>query len=184
VSDGILQRVPYVVSSEELTRVFVDYYPKVTATVKKRLSGDCDWEDVVGIIFLNFCEEVLSEKFKGGCSLPTLLFVITQRRIADRFRQRYKDERVMARCSLEAAEQYRSEDMLIEKFQLNGIEVSEFYKAVVRQPLRNQNLLEDYFENGLTRLELTEKYSLSLARVNSIIGRFLRNVSRGRESAN
>lgn len=181
MSDGILQRVSYVAGNDELTKVFVDYYPKVTATVKKRLGDDCDWEDVVGIIFLDLCEEVLSERFKGDCSLSTLLFVITQRRIADRFRQKYKQDKVMSRCSLETAERYRSEDMDTGRFQASGIGVSEFYKALMRQPMRNQNLLEDYFEQGLTRYDLSERYGLSLSRVNSIISRFLRVISYGRE---
>jgi RNA polymerase sigma factor (sigma-70 family) len=183
VSEGILQQVSYVANSDELTKVFVDYYPKVTATVKKRLGNDGDWEDVVGMIFLDLCKEVLSAKFKGGCSLATMLYVITQRRIADRFRQRYKDDKVFTRCMLEVPTYGRGEGGFVGRTPSSRAGISEFYGALLKQSPRNQNLLEDYFENGLSRIDLTERYGLSLSRVSSIISRFLHVITRGREGS-
>ena len=74
------------VDREELEKVYKDYYRIVLSTVKKKLGRRADAEDITGSIFLDLCDEVLSGRFKHKCAIPTLLFVITRCRIADKKR--------------------------------------------------------------------------------------------------
>ena len=155
----------------ELEKVYADYYPQVTATVRKQLGCDIDVDDIVGSIFLDLCEEVLLGRFKHNCSMPTLLFVITRRRIADRLRERYKQQKVWSRGVLEVQSENIpcfSKDTM---YQRAG---TIFFQALGSQTGRDQKLVLDYYESSLPRIELAEKYNLSMSRVNSILARFIR----------
>lgn len=82
--------VAYVV---DLDKAYRKYHPLVAARVKGKIGSETpEWEDVVSKVFLSLVEFTKGGKFRGESQVGTLLFRITERRVADYLRQKYKME--------------------------------------------------------------------------------------------
>lgn len=167
---------------EELERVFVEYYPQIVRVVRRRLgTTHVDAEDVVSTIFLDLCKSVLSGGFKNNCALPTFLFVITNRRIADKLRESYKQRRVvdidLSRFPDKDDTAPRSD--LSSLYRMAG---RVFFKSLSIHSMRDQKVILDYYELGYSRDDLAIKYDLSVQRVSTILTRFLKILEREGEN--
>lgn len=158
------------VDREELAEVYANYHHIVLATIRKQLGSDVDAEDIASSIFLDLCDEVLSGRFKHNCAIPTLLFVITRRRISDRKRKLRRNREVLMDPSVLDG---MSEDAPQDRSSMYYRAGAALSKALGSQTQRDQRMILDFFELKMSRSDLAKKYLLSPTRVNSIIRRFL-----------
>jgi len=103
----------------------------VSARVKEKIgSRTPDWEDVVSRVFLSLVEVANSGKFRGDSSVGTLLFRITDRRVTDHIREKYKDGRFVEEREVAIYDATQSE---LEYSQFLGAVVSAMERLTPRQ---------------------------------------------------
>lgn len=98
------------------------YAPFIKGSVFKKINNYSDCEDVIANIYLELCKAMNKNKYSGKCSLGTFIFIITQRRIADSLRQKYKINVITASvkekeltCMGQKEDYPSSEDLYIQK---------------------------------------------------------------------
>jgi RNA polymerase sigma factor (sigma-70 family) len=74
----------------DLAQVYEKYRRLVESRVRRVIGHSPeDAEDVVSRVFLSVIELVRSGKFRGDADIGTIVFTITERRVADHLRKRY-----------------------------------------------------------------------------------------------
>jgi RNA polymerase sigma factor (sigma-70 family) len=148
----------------DLDEAFRKYRPLVTARVKSKIgAGTPDWEDVVSKVFLSLVEFARSGKFRGDSEVGTLIYTITDRRIADYFRQMH----------LQGFD-IRPE-IAIYDTTLTDIEQRQFMSAIVSAMDRLTDRQRDVFSlcglRGMTVPEAANQLDLSKGRTQAIYTR-------------
>ena len=167
----------FVSSPLNLNKEISRLYPTVRKTVAKRLKGaGCDYDDIVQDIFLRFIKGVREGKYTGKAGYSTLLYYITNGKIKDILRKKYKEEEFWRKVKHSEFEKVishsvslKERDMMRRRFKRNFKKLTAKQRGVIKfYGMAGLPALEVSAIIGVSSKRISQFYGLSLARLRKL----------------
>ena len=157
---GVDKRVVLMVDVD-VEAVYREYRPMVAAKVRGDIGDSQNVDDVVSEVFLDFARFVKSGRFNGTAQPQTVLFTITERRIADFFRNKKRETENYTKKARDEASRIRSRPVdFVLDFEIRSL----FTKVIDSLEILSEREKQVFWRHGVAEesvSDLSERMGIS-----------------------
>ena len=151
--------------TNDFEKIYKEYYTRIYAYIKKKISHTQDAEELAGDIFTSFYQNL--DKYDADlCGINTWLFVITKNRL----KNYYRDRKVQVSLE-EVDEQYAVEESLPESVLIMEQNRRELFESLKLLSARERSIIIKKYYEDKKYSEIAEELGITPGNVRVILKR-------------
>ena len=149
--------------SDAIQEIYKRYKSSLCTVIQNVLHDDGETDDTLNDVFLQLWEQ--AERFDAAKGLPGFLVTMARRRALDRLRRRLAYRRATDRFEAEVQANYADEER-VHHFEPANSDLADLLRGVIQNlPVRQQEVINLTFFEGLSQREIAARKSIALGTV-------------------